>query len=152
MDNSNYNQMLEKIDIIYNEIGDKQAKILELDLLKRIIVRLQSFDCTECANYLFEMGVYINYLEENKNLLERQKIKEYRKSVEEIKSHLQKKHGLVPEGYYLSIYMSLGMSVGLIFGLAILDNLAMGLPIGMAIGLAIGSGIDSDYKKKGRTI
>jgi F0F1-type ATP synthase assembly protein I len=147
-----YNQILEKIDGLNDEIDDKQAKTLELDLLKRITIRLHSFDCTECANYLSEMCEYIDYLDENKNSLEKQKLKDYRKIIEEIKTHLQKEHGLIPEGYYLSIYMSIGMSIGLVFGLTVFDNLAMGLPIGMSIGLAIGAGIDADYKKKGKTI
>lgn len=152
MDNRNYNQILEKIARLNDEIDDKQAKKLELDLLKRITIRLQSFDCTECANYLSELRGYINYLDKNKNSLEKQELKKYRKIKEKIKTHLQKEHGLVPEGYYLSIYMSIGMSIGLVFGLIVFDNLALGLPIGLAIGVAIGSGIDADYKKKGKTI
>ena len=152
MDNRNYNEILEKIARLNDEIDNKQAKTLDLDLLKRIIIRLQSFDCNECTNYLSEMNEFVNYLNGNINSLEKQKLKEFWKTIEEIKTHLQKEHGLVPEGYYQSIYMSLGMSIGLLFGLTIFDNLAMGLPIGMSIGLAIGAGIDADYKKKGKTI
>ena len=152
MNNKNYKKILEKIARLNDEIDDKQAKTLELDLLKRIIIRLQAFDCTECANNLSELSGYVNYLDENKNSLEKQELKEYRKIIEEIKTHLQKEHGLVPQGYYLSVYMSIGMSIGLVFGLTVFDNLALGLPIGMAIGIAIGSGIDADYKKKGKII
>lgn len=152
MDNRNDNQILEKIARLNDEIDDKQRRKFQLDLLKRITIRLQSFDCTECTNCLSELSGYINYLDENKNSLEKQKLKEYRKIIEKIKTHLQKEHGLVPEGYYLSIYMSLGMCIGLVFGLNLSDNLALGLPIGLAIGISIGSGIDADYKKKGKTI
>jgi len=152
MDNRNYDQIIEKIDRLNDEMDVKQTKGLELDLLKRITIRLLSFDCTECANYLSEMSDYVNYLDENKNSFDKQKLKDYRKIIEEIKAHLQKEHGLVTEGYYQSIYMSIGMSIGLMFGLAVFDNLAMGLPIGMVMGLAIGAGIDADYKKKGKTL
>ncbi|WP_154651045.1 glycine zipper family protein [Robertmurraya massiliosenegalensis] len=38
------------------------------------------------------------------------------------------------------------------FGLTIFDNIALGIPIGMCLGLAIGTGLDSDAKKKGKTI
>lgn len=152
MDNKNYNQIIEKIDSLTNEIDDKQAKTLDLDLLKRITIRLQSFDCAECANYLPEIGEYVNYLYENKNVLEKQRLKEYGEIIGKIETHLQNEHGLVSEGYYMSVYMSIGMSIGLVFGLTIFDNLALGLPIGMAIGIAIGSGIDADNKKKGKTI
>lgn len=152
MDNINYNQIIEIIDRLNNEMDDKQANTLELDLLKRITIRLQSFDCTECTNYIPVMGEYVNYLDKNKNSLEKHKLKEYREIIDEIETHLQNEHGLVSEGHYLSVYMSIGMSIGLVFGLIIFDNLALGLPIGMAIGIAIGSGIDADNKKKGKTI
>lgn len=152
MDNINYNQIIEIIDRLNNEMDDKQANTLELDLLKRITIRLQSFDCTECTNYIPVIGEYVNYLDINKNSLEKQKLKEYREIIDEIETHLQNEHGLVSEGHYLSVYMSIGMSIGLVFGLIIFDNLALGLPIGMAIGIAIGSGIDADNKKKGKTI
>ena len=56
MDNRNYNEILEKIARLNDEIDNKQAKTLDLDLLKRIIIRLQSFDCNECTNYLSEIG------------------------------------------------------------------------------------------------
>lgn len=152
MGNRSFEQILEKVDRLNDEMDLKQTKGLELDLLKRITIRLQSFECTECASYLSEMDGYVNYLDENKNSLEKQKLKDYRKIIEEIKAHLQKEHRLVPEGYYQSIYMSIGMSIGLMFGLTVFDNLAMGLPIGMVMGLAIGVGIDADYKKKGKTL
>ena len=152
MDNINYNQIIEKIARLSDEIDDKQVETLALDLLKRITIRLQSFDCTECGNYLSEISGYVNYLDENKNSLEKQQLQEYRKIMEEIKIHLQNEHGLVPEGFYLGIYMSFGMSIGLLFGMIVFDNFVLGMPIGMAIGVAIGSGIDADYKKKGKTI
>lgn len=154
MDNGdcNYNQILGKIAKLYDEVDDKQAKALELDLLKRMTIRLQSFDCTECANYSSKLGDYVNYLDENKNSLDRQELKKHREIIEEIKTHLQNEHGLVQEGYYLSIYMPLGMCMGLVFGLTIINNLAIGLSSGLAIGVAIGSAIDADYKKKGKTI
>ncbi len=47
MDNRSYNQTLEKIDRLNDEIDGKQAKTLELDLLKRITIRLQTFDCVD---------------------------------------------------------------------------------------------------------
>ena len=152
MDNRNDNQILEKISRLKDEIDDKLAKVLELDLLKQLTIRLQSFDCAECANYLSELSGSIHYLDEKKNSLEKQDFKKHRKMIENMKTHLQKEHGLIPEGYYLSIYMSIGMSIGLIFGMIVFDNLALGLPIGLAIGVAIGSGIDADCKKKGKTI
>ena len=152
MDNRDYNQILEKIDKLNNQLNDKQGKTLDLDLVKRIVIRLKSFDCTQCENDLYKLSEYINYIYENQNSLERQKLKEYNKFIEQIKTHLQKKHGLFTEGYYLSIYMSLGISVGLMLGLAFFEHWALGMCFGMSTGIAIGSGIDADHKKKGKII
>lgn len=152
MDNMTYDKLLKTLDRLMLELDDKQVKSLELDMLKRIAIRLQSFECSECEDNLSRLGEYVRYLDENRDSLDKKELKEYRKSIELIKAHLQKGHGLVPEGYYMSIYMSLGMSIGLVFGMLVFDNLALGLPLGMSVGLAIGSGIDADYKKKGKTI
>lgn len=152
MDNKNFNQILEKLNKISEIMHKKQANSLELDLLKRIIIRLQSFDCNECKNYLSDIEIYLNYFNDNIDFIEKQKLKEYRKTLGNIKNHLQKEHGLYPEGTYTSTYMSIGMSIGLVFGLTVFDNIALGLPIGLGIGLAIGSGIDADLKKKGKII
>lgn len=145
-------QILQRIDGLFSQIEGQQAKRLKLDLLKRIIIRLLSFECSGCTDHLSEMERCIDYLEINKKIVDKQKLREYRNLVEAIKTHLQKEHGLVPEGYYLSIYLSIGISVGMILGLAIFDNLAFGLPIGLSVGLAVGSGIDAMYAKKGMTI
>lgn len=152
MKNESYDQIIEDVDRLKINLNNKQVKTLELDMLKRIAIRLKSFDCRECEDSMSTLGEYVRYLDENRNSLDKRELKEYRKRIEGIKAHLQKEHGLVPEGYYMSIYMSLGMSIGLVFGMLVFDNLALGLPIGMSVGLAIGAGIDADYKKKGKTI
>ncbi len=152
MDNNHYNQILQKIDGLFNQVESQQVKRLELDLLKRITIRLLSFDCSDCTDYLSEVEHYVDYLEIHKKMGDKQQLKEYRKLIGAIKAHLQKEHGLVPEGYYMSIYMSIGMSIGLVLGLTIFDHLALGLPIGLSVGLAVGSGIDALYAKKGMTI
>lgn len=145
----NNNQILDLIEKFREKIDEKQAKLLELDLLKRIVIRLQSFDCNECNRYLSIIEEYINYLNDN---IDKQKLKEYKKEIEVIKAHLQKEHGLYLEGTFTAVYMSIGMSIGLVFGLTIFDNLALGLPIGLSIGIAIGAGIDTDLNKKGKVI
>lgn len=148
----NNNQILNLIEKLRGKIDEKQAKSLELDLLTRIVIRLQSFDCNECKRYLAVIEEYIHYLDDNKDLLNKQKLKEYSKEIQIIKTHLQKEHGLYIEGTFMAVYMSIGMSIGIVFGLTIFDNLALGLPIGLSLGIAVGTGIDADLKKKGKTI
>ncbi|MFC4388936.1 hypothetical protein ACFOZ1_14125 [Gracilibacillus marinus] len=152
MDHTQYEQLVEKIDHLHSQLDKKQAQAVELDLLKRITIRLDSFDCTVCTEAHSDIEEYVHYLEDHNDAIDKERLKDYRKRIEKIKTHLLKEHGLIEEGYYLSIYMSIGMSFGLIFGMIISDNLALGLPIGLAIGLAIGVAIDADYKKKGKTL
>jgi hypothetical protein len=127
---------------------------LDLDKCERVVERLGSFStsCEECQQHLLELKDHVLQLKANSNQLEDNEIKQYRKMIGHIISHLQSKHKLVTAGYYLAIYMSLGMSLGVTFGLTIFDNIGLGIPLGMCIGLAIGAGLDADSKKKGKTI
>lgn len=151
MEHKEFERTLERTKALNGKMDDKLVKSLELDLLERIIGRLHSFDCAACTEFLSELNTHIAYFEQHDDP-EKQQVKEYRKTIADIKAHLQKEHNLVLEGFYMSIFMSVGMSIGLTLGLTLFDNLALGLPIGMSIGLAVGVGLDADMKKKGRTI
>ncbi|WP_443659185.1 hypothetical protein [Clostridium algidicarnis] len=152
MDSKDFNEILANIQLLRNEIDEKLAGRLKLDLLERIYKRLYSFDCNECNKYLNELDDQVRELRNKRGLLDKQELKQHTKKIEAMKLHLQKEHKLVPEGHYTSIYISIGVSLGLIFGLTLFHNLALGLPIGMAVGVGVGSGLDADAKKKGKVI
>jgi hypothetical protein len=132
------------------------AKLLDASKLERIVSRLNAFSraetCESCKSLLEEAEERIGKLAVHRNALPKDEHKAYRKWVGTLTTHLQQRHKLVPEGFYLAIYMSIGLSIGLSFGLTIFENIALGLPIGMSIGVAIGAGLDADAKKKGKTI
>lgn len=72
---------------------------------------------------------------------------------------LEKKHKIVPNGYYKRYWMALGMVIyGLPFGLAIslpfgtIGLMAVGFPLGLAIGMAVGSDMDKKAKAEGRQL
>ena len=142
------------VEEIRYDVDEKTAAKLELDKCNRIIERLASFenDCELCQEYLGKIEDQLITINEKKESLTKHDIKEHYKVTEEISSHLQKEHKLVPSGYYMGLYMSIGMSFGLLFGLLLFDNVAIGLPLGMVIGMAIGTGKDSEVKKKGSVI
>ena len=152
MDSKDFNEILANIQLLRNEVDEKLAERLKLDLLERIYKRLYSFDCNECNKYLNELDDQVRELRNKRGLLDKEELKQHTKKIEAMKLHLQKDHKLVPEGHYTSIYISIGVSLGLIFGLTLFHNLALGLPIGMAVGVGVGSGLDADAKKKGKVI
>jgi hypothetical protein len=130
------------------------SKRLDLDKSERVVEKLGSFssNCKDCQQQLLELMNYLILIKENMDRIDDTKLKQYKQLINHIISHLQKKHKLIQEGYYLGIFMSLGMSLGIVFGITVFDNFGLGIPIGMCMGLAIGAGMDADAKKKGKTI
>jgi hypothetical protein len=138
---------------ITGAVSDPISKKLDLQKWERVADKLGSFSsCVECQNHLLELTNYLIQLKATIDRKEEIDFKQHKKYINEIVSHLQKKHEMVQEGYYLGLYMSLGVSLGVVFGLTIFDNIGLGIPIGMCIGLAIGAGLDGDAKKKGKII
>src|SRR5699024_10644623 len=144
----------QKISDVKLQADEKTIAKLELDKYLRIVEKMDTFcaDCEDCDRYLNELEMYVEELSNRMNQLYKEDYADNQKQVQELTSHLQKTHHLIPENYYMSIFMSLGMGVGLPFGLLLFDNIALGLPIGMIFGIAIGVGMDADAMKKGKTI
>ena len=140
------NAILEKLQ---NNVDEKVVTKLELEKCSIIIERLASFlsDCEECNKRFVDLENYfVQLLDKSAEILE-EDLKHHKQKMNDISSHLENQHNLVPSGHYLSIYMSIGISLGLVFGLVIFDNLALGLSIGTGIGIAIGAGLDADVKR-----
>lgn len=154
MNNDLSEKLMKDIEELKSSINGQAVKKLDLDLLTRIVKKLDSIspECEKCSLTLDELEKHIKQLKDRGALLNENDFKQNKSKLNDIVSHLQKQHKLVTEGYYLGIYMSLGMSIGLVFGLLIFKNIALGLPIGMCLGIAIGSGMDADAKKKGMVI
>lgn len=137
-----------------NTVRKEVLKSLNIDKCERVIEKLDSFstNCEECQAQLLELKNLFLHLKANGNQLGNNEYKQTKQLINNIVSHLQKKHKLLPEGYYLSIFMSVGISLGVVFGLTIFDNIGLGIPVGMTMGIAIGIAMDEDAKKKGKTI
>jgi hypothetical protein len=148
------NEILTSLRAVKETVTQPISTKLELDKCERVVGRLGSFSttCTECQHHLSEMNQHFKQLEARADQIGETEMKQHKKWMYPVTSHLQNKHMLITPRYYLAIYMSLGMSLGVTFGLTIFDNIALGIPIGMSIGLAIGAGLDAEAKKKGRTI
>jgi hypothetical protein len=77
--------------------------------------------------------------------------KSYFKSINRITGHLQKKHKLITEGYFLGIGMALGTAIGVAIGSSF-DNVGSGIPIGLSVGVLIGAVLEARAAKEGRVI
>ncbi|MGM0867471.1 MAG: hypothetical protein ACQEWF_22680 [Bacillota bacterium] len=149
---------VDQIKTMINELrsvdNKKISTKLDLNKCERLVEKLGSLsiNCQECEQYLLEFKNHFIQLKSNIDKIEETDFKQHQQLIHQTFSHLQKKHKLQPEGYYLGIFMSLGISFGVVFGLTIFDNIALGIPIGMCVGLAIGSSLDAYAKKKEKTI
>ncbi|WP_235848917.1 MULTISPECIES: hypothetical protein [Bacillaceae] len=151
----------ERLDVVMGIISQMErrfdkttTKKLQLEKWRRVANKLNFFgkECEECRQQFTVLENHLNQLNSGGNIVEPSKIKEYTIKLKSLLSHLEKKHKVISDGYYLSIYMSIGMSFGVVFGLTLFDNIALGIPIGFSVGLAIGAGLDADAKKKGLVI
>jgi hypothetical protein len=154
MDKRMVDKLLNELGKLKEGLGEKQVKQLNLNLLERAINRMVSYskDCKECEKFLTGLNDHIKNLKKKNGQFAKEDIKEHRRQLDLMISHLQKDHKLVTQGYYISTYMLMGSGVGLIFGLISFNNPGIGLPIGLCLGLAIGAALDAAAKKKGQTI
>lgn len=154
MGNGGSNELLNSIRGLKAGMDEKTAKRLDLYLLERIIKRLDSFsnEFEECRKNLMELKEHINRLKGKQGKFDKKDFKENSTKIYKMISHLQNKHKLVTEGYYMSIFMCLGMSIGIVFGLAIFKNIDIGMPMGICFGTLLGICLDADAKKKGKII
>lgn len=145
--------LLRELEKIKGKLEQKQSKKLELDLMEKLVNKLLllSEECDECSKHLHDLEKQIFSIKKTKGSFESYDVKKHSSKLKTIRSHLQKKHKMVTEGYYMGLYMSHGFSFGLLYGV-IFDNIALGMVMGLPIGLSIGVALDADAKKKGLVI
>lgn len=143
---SDYYEGIQKrlIDII-DLYPEKNRKKLQLDLLQRIIERMEETykECDTCQFYQDLIEEIVTKIENSD--------KTYKKDIRTIKSHLLKQHHLLEEGFYMAIFMSIGVSFGVAFG-TIYDNLPVFMGFGISFGISIGAIIDAIAKKNNKVL
>ena len=154
MDKRMADNLLIELGKLKEGLGEKQVKQLHVKLMERVIIRMVSYstDCKECEKFLAALKDHFKNLRKKNGQFGKEDMKEHRRQLDIMVSHLQKDHKLVTEGYYVSMYMLLGSGVGLVLGLITFNNPGIWLPIGLCLGLAIGAALDVSAKKKGQTI
>lgn len=152
----NVREMIEEINNMKKKTDKKSWKRYNFELVERVILKLESFpDCSECSELIDEYSYVIQDMKiESLTTVP----KRYTLILKKSKSHLQKKHKLIPEGYYTELGLTFGVSAGLIFGTVFSSAIGqtsligIGLPLGIGIGLSIGSYMDTKAKKDGLII
>ena len=120
-----------------------------------LITELQSKEISENVIQIINGEIEgINLQRDEKGFL-----KKIRVSQHKILKTLEKKHKIVPVGYYRNMWMVLGMSafgipLGVAFGSSLgnMGFLGTGLPIGMVIGIAVGMKKDNEAAKNGKQL
>ncbi len=147
-----YNRTVKAINLHKDTFSKKDSKKYKLDLLLRLVKRVDEFSttCGECQMFQPEItklteGLYYVFN------MPKEESKSYFKTISNITKHLQKQHKLVKEGQSMGIGIAIGIGIGAAFG-AIFDNPGGGTAIGIAIGVAIGKYMDNKAKKEGKVI
>ncbi|MGJ7922705.1 hypothetical protein [Neobacillus sp. LXY-4] len=139
-----------KIDQVEQRIDRNTIRKLKLDLLKKVILRVEEFSvqsCTQCEENKENLNKLITIVVNIANG-KPQNIKEYNTILMGIIKHLKKAHGLVERGQYMNQWIVLG----LIFGVAFIYFSIYAVSFGLMLGIGIGAMLDEDAKKKGKLI
>lgn len=148
-----YNRTVKEINLHKNNLSKKEAKKYKLDLLLRVVDRVDEFSaiCGECQNYQGEISRLVAELGNLIQLPGKEGRKSYHNTINAIVKHLQKTHKLVSAGQNVGIWMAIGTGLGAAIG-TVLDNPGIGTPLGIALGLAIGNYLDRKAKREGKII
>ena len=148
-----YDGIAKQIDELKSTITDKDYRKFKLHMLLCVARRTAEFSpgCGQCMSHQQKITEITRALGNLIQISDKEARKSYRKSVTKMFIHLQRKHKLVTEGFYMAICMILSSGLGVAIGVAI-DNIGSGIPIGVGIGAAIGAALDVKAKKEGRLI
>lgn len=147
--------MMKTIKEINTNEGQNNTRRYNFELLKRIILRLESLSsCKECEYFLYEFD---SFLEDLKVNFQKFPDSRYKSLMKKVLLHLEKNHKLIVPGHYANYYMTVGIAIGLPFGtllsfLCKSQIIGIGLPVGIGLGLLIGYGFDKKARNAGFTI
>ena len=152
MDKKSLDTLLKDLRRLQRKVGEKQAKRLNLELLHRAAKRIGDFagDCRQCKEYLQQLDSHVDTLKNLQGELDRATARKHQRLIQGIVAHMQRKHRLVAEGYYLGVYLSMGIGLGFALGITLFNNVIIGLAVGIAGGIALGSARDRRASRKER--
>lgn len=148
-----YEKTIKEISPYRDTLSKSDVKKYKLDLLMRVIKRVDSFSgmCGQCQLFQPEITELAQNLGNLIQVPNKEQRRDYFKAIDNIVKHLQTEHKLVNEGQYFGLWMTVGTGVGTALGIAT-GNTAIGAAIGIVLGLAIGAYMDRKAKAEGKII
>jgi len=148
-----YKNIVKAISLYKDSLSENEYKKYKLDLLLRIVKRVDGFSaiCGECQLFQPEITGLVQYIGNLARIPDKEARKRHFKAVDTFTKHLQKQHKLVTKWQYLSMWSGIGAGIGIAFGAA-LDNSGIGTAIGTVVGVLIGLAMDAKAKREGRII
>lgn len=133
----------------FNSLRIETNKKAEIKIYESFIGLISNLENRNFANEeLLAIETKLDELELKSNPENR--IKYFRKRLNEFKKYLKDKFSLISEGYYTAIGISLGVAFGAAFGS--IFGMGVGVAFGIIIGLIIGANMDSEAKKQNRVL
>jgi hypothetical protein len=147
-----YDGIVKEVDQQKLRLSKKGQKKYKVNSLLRVAKRVAEFseECEECRSFQGEIDALVPRLGSAEQFSKEER-KEYSRTHKSLMEHLQKRHKLIPEGYYIGLGLVFGPAVGVAIGTA-LDSIGVGIGVGVGVGIAIGSGLDAKAKKEGKVI
>ena len=148
-----YDRVTKEISPYRDTLSKSDAKKYKLDLLMRIIKRIDVFSsyCGECQTFQSEITGLIQNLGNLVQIPNREERRSYLKAIDNMVKHLQTEHKLINEGQYFGLWMTIGAGAGTALGIA-LGSTSVGIALGTALGLIIGAYMDRKAKAEGKVI
>lgn len=153
-----YNGIVQKINSLKNALDQEDYRKFRLDSLSSVAQRIDQFspECTQCMSFREDVDRMTTNAGNLAQTGDKERRKSYLSDINEnmmkMTGHLQKKHKLITEGYYISLCTALGAGIGLVIGAVAFDNDSIGLAIGAGGGVAIGAALDAKAKKEDRIL
>src|SRR5690554_305872 len=99
--------LLAAVADLTEKMDSRENNKYKLAQVERIVNRLGEFlgVCDDCYRLLAAVNEQIQKLKAHDAKLNREDFREYHLTLKKVIDHLQKKHKLVPESYYMETYM-----------------------------------------------
>ena len=153
-----YKGISARIEDIKIHLKPKDDMWLELDSISSAAQGIARFShqCEQCMSFRNDIDRLTtnahNLVNKDEQILWDSYLPDMKESIKKITDHLQKKHRLVADGYYLIACAAIGTGIGLTILALVFDSEVIGMAVGAGAGVAIGAALDTWASQKGRIL
>jgi hypothetical protein len=153
-----YKDIALRIEDIKFHLKPRDEMWLKLDALSSAAERIAqlSSKCAQCLSFRDDLDRLTvnarNLVEKDEKVLWASYLSDLDETMEAVTGHLQKKHRLVYDAYYMITCATIGGGIGLITGSLVFDSDVIGLAVGVGAGVAIGAALDTWARRRDKII